>query len=208
MLIVVTKNFYELLGVNRQASRRQIRDAYRTLARTLHPDTRYSGEANSPAYSADDANKMAQVNDAWFVLSDSARRQEYDRSLGFGRSGTEPQAVEYEQPIFYSPSPFPWKGMLALLVAGVVAVLVFGANSEAPTNQPDQLLQSGSCVVFDGPAAVSEVSCATKHDAVVRQLIGYDMTCPSDTESFRDRQGMGTACIDRVQPLADPSNTG
>ncbi|MEY4874351.1 MAG: hypothetical protein RJB41_1053, partial [Actinomycetota bacterium] len=33
------------------------------------------------------------------------------------------------------------------------------------------------------------------HYGVVRQLIGFDMTCPSDTEAIRDRQGMGQACV-------------
>ena len=205
---MATKNFYELLGVNRDASTRQIRDAYRTLARTLHPDARHTSATNSATHSADDASQMAQINNAWHVLSDAVRRQEYDRSLGLMRAGAEPQTTEYVAPIFYPPSPFPWRWMLTLLIAGIIAVLVFGANSDVPPDKPDQLLQAGSCVIFDGPGAVSEVSCTTAHDAVVRQLIGYDMTCPSDTEPFRDRQGMGTACVDRVTPLVGPATSG
>jgi hypothetical protein len=39
------------------------------------------------------------------------------------------------------------------------------------------------------------VDCAAEHYGVVSQLIGFDMVCPSDQESYRDRQGMGTACV-------------
>ncbi|MEI6630952.1 MAG: J domain-containing protein [Actinomycetota bacterium] len=198
---MATENLYTLLGVKSDASTRQIRDAYRALARTLHPDTR------SESTGHDDLNKMARVNDAWHVLSDSRRRKEYDQSLGVTQSGSESQATEYVAPVFYSPSPFPWRGLVVLLILGITAVLVFGASNDVPSDTPDQLLQAGSCVIFDGAGAVSEVSCATTHDAIVRQLIGYDMTCPSDTESYRDRQGMGTACVDRLNPSATSSKS-
>ena len=59
----------------------------------------------------------------------------------------------------------------------------------------DGLIQSGSCVVVDENSAVSEVDCALEHYGVVSQLVGFDMVCPSDQESYRDRQGMGTACV-------------
>lgn len=71
---MATENLYTLLGVKSDATTRQIRDAYRALARTLHPDTR------SESIGHGDLNKMARVNDAWHVLSDSRRRKEYDQS--------------------------------------------------------------------------------------------------------------------------------
>jgi hypothetical protein len=61
--------------------------------------------------------------------------------------------------------------------------------------KPDGLLQSGSCVVVDTNQLAVEVGCEVDHYGVVRQLIGFDMTCPSDTEAIRDRQGMGQACV-------------
>jgi molecular chaperone DnaJ len=85
-----------------------------------------------------------------------------------------------------------------LIVAGTIGVLLLNAVSQpsAPTG-PDGLLSGGSCVVIDASQAAVEVPCSEPHDAVVQQLIGFDMTCPTDTEAFRDRQGMGVACVTR-----------
>src|SRR3954462_7290391 len=62
---------YERLGVANNASRDQIRDAYRTLARRNHPDAK--GEASASA--------MAEINEAWRVLSDPDRRAVYDAQI-------------------------------------------------------------------------------------------------------------------------------
>ena len=61
---------YERLGVSREASEREIRGAYRRLARASHPD-REGG----------DAEEMAALNEAYEVLQDPERRQAYDASL-------------------------------------------------------------------------------------------------------------------------------
>jgi hypothetical protein len=96
----------------------------------------------------------------------------------------------------YERAQFPWRMVLTFIFVGVVVVLVLNAFSgPAVVRGPDGLLQSGSCVVVDESGAASEVDCAAEHYGVVSQLVGFDMTCPSDQESYRDRQGMGTACV-------------
>ena len=55
------------------ASTGEIHDAYRALARVLHPDR---------SDSAAEPDDMAALNDAWFVLRDRERRAAYDRTLG------------------------------------------------------------------------------------------------------------------------------
>jgi hypothetical protein len=42
---------------------------------------------------------------------------------------------------------------------------------------------------------VSELACADPHDGTVEQLIPFDATCPYDLAGYRDRQGMGIACV-------------
>lgn len=64
---------YERLGVTVDASTDEIHDAYRTLARRVHPD-RSTRQA--------DTDDMAALNHAWFVLRDHDRRAAYDRTLG------------------------------------------------------------------------------------------------------------------------------
>lgn len=61
---------YEILGVDRKASAAVIEAAWKAQARELHPDRNKSADA---------AKRMAMVNHAHDVLSDPAKRKEYDR---------------------------------------------------------------------------------------------------------------------------------
>ena len=64
-------NYYEMLGVSRDASDKEIRQAYRKLARQYHPDV------NPGDPSAEE--KFKQINEAHGVLSDEDKRRKYDR---------------------------------------------------------------------------------------------------------------------------------
>ena len=66
------KDYYEILGVKRDASEAEIKSAYRKLARKYHPDVNKTKEAES---------KFKDINEAYEVLGDKAKRQRYD-SLG------------------------------------------------------------------------------------------------------------------------------
>ena len=68
-------DYYELLGVSRTASDAEIKRAFRTLARELHPDVSSAPDASS---------RFRDVAEAYEVLSDPARRATYDR---FGKAG-------------------------------------------------------------------------------------------------------------------------
>ncbi len=65
------KDYYSILGVNRNASEREIKQAYRKLARQYHPDIN-PGDKSAEA-------KFKQINAAYEVLSDKEKRQKYDR---------------------------------------------------------------------------------------------------------------------------------
>ena len=78
----VEKDFYKELGVSSDASADDIKRAYRKLARDLHPDTNPDPAA---------ADRFKAVSEAHSVLSDPAKRKEYDETRrlfaggGFGR---------------------------------------------------------------------------------------------------------------------------
>ena len=80
-----SKDYYQLLGVDRSAIAAQIRKAYRKLARKYHPDVNKSPEA---------ATKFAEVTEAYEVLSDAKKRKAYDRfghaGVGVGAGGFSP----------------------------------------------------------------------------------------------------------------------
>ena len=188
------KTLYDVLGVHRTAPTDRIRDAYRALAREHHPDL---SRADA------DSRAMADINKAWSVLSDPVRRMEYDRSLSptgerVGRPAGASGSSGHDRPAtVLPPARVPWRLLAVLGVCGAVFVVVVDAmSSPATPSKPDQLLQSGSCVVIDDRSEAVEVSCADAHDGVVRQLIAFDRTCPFDTQAHRDRQGMGLACVD------------
>src|SRR5437870_13167311 len=70
------RNFYDILGVSRNASAEEIRKAYRKLARKYHPDI---NPGNKEA-----ENKFKEISVAYDVLSDPEKRKLYDE---FGEAG-------------------------------------------------------------------------------------------------------------------------
>ncbi len=91
------KDYYETLGVKRDASPDEIRKAFRKLARKYHPDT--SKEKNA-------ADRFKEVNEANEVLSDPDKRKRYD-TLGAnwrgGQDFTPPPGWENMQWEFHGP---------------------------------------------------------------------------------------------------------
>lgn len=64
------KDYYEILGVERNASADQIKTAYRKLAKKYHPDIN-KGEGNQ--------EKFKEISEAYAVLSDNQKRAQYDQ---------------------------------------------------------------------------------------------------------------------------------
>jgi molecular chaperone DnaJ len=65
------KDYYEILGVKRDATEKQIKAAYRSLARKYHPDVNKGEKAAE--------EKFKEVSEAFAILSDADKRSTYDR---------------------------------------------------------------------------------------------------------------------------------
>lgn len=74
------KNYYEILGVQKNASEEEIKKAYRKLVRRHHPDVSDAPDADK---------KMGEINNAYETLKDSQKRSQYDKMLNnpFGQTG-------------------------------------------------------------------------------------------------------------------------
>ncbi len=72
------KDYYAILGVPRNATPEEIKEAYRRLAKEYHPDKNPSPEAEE---------RLKLVNEAYQVLSDPAKRAEYDALYDVMASG-------------------------------------------------------------------------------------------------------------------------
>jgi len=73
------KDYYRILGVDRDAAPAQIKKAYRSLAKKYHPDVN-KGEKQAEA-------RFKEINEAYAVLSDTEKRKQYDTfgAEGFGQ---------------------------------------------------------------------------------------------------------------------------
>lgn len=66
----MAKNYYDILGISKNASDDEIKKAYRSLAKKYHPDL-------NPG-NAEAAEKLKEVNEAYSVLSDKTKKSNYD----------------------------------------------------------------------------------------------------------------------------------
>ena len=73
---MAARDYYDVLGVSRKATQEEIKQAYRKLARKWHPDV---NPGNKEA-----AEKFKEISEAYQVLSDPKKRQQYD---SMGRAG-------------------------------------------------------------------------------------------------------------------------
>src|ERR1700692_2045675 len=81
MATTVKTDYYELLGVGRKAGAKDIRTAFRKLARKYHPDLNPGDKASE--------EKFKQLQEAYDVLSDTKKRQMYDQ-YGFYSENAPP----------------------------------------------------------------------------------------------------------------------
>lgn len=189
---------YQRLGVAPTATPEEIRKAYRNLARVHHPD-KHDGKTSTT---------MLEINEAWRILSDPVLRYKYDADLRSHRNEVDEQQTQQRNERLqtiaadaerrhFSPAKFPWKFVVAVIVLGTILILVLGAVGQSDDPAPiDNVLRVGSCVaVTEYQQEAYEVDCTEAHVGVVQQIVPFDAVCPYPLTAYRDRQGMGQACV-------------
>jgi len=82
----MSKNYYQVLGVENNASKGDIKKAFRRLAHQYHPDKKSGNET-----------KFKEVNEAYNVLSDDKKRAEYDAyGRVFSGAGSDPSTQGFD----------------------------------------------------------------------------------------------------------------
>ena len=93
----MAKSYYDTLGVSRDASEKDVRSAYRRLARKYHPDVNRGDKGAE--------SRFKEINEAYQVLADAENRKKYDR---FGENWRH--ADQFARAGAGGASPFTWFG--------------------------------------------------------------------------------------------------
>jgi len=168
------RDYYELLAVSRTASADEIKRAFRRLAREVHPDVSKEPDAD---------HRFREIVEAYEVLSNSERRELYDRfgHAGLRSGGFQPTAFDlgnlsdlfsafFGDDIFGAGGRSGGRGRGADIAARVeidLAEVATGANREVPFGVAvaEGTVQSPTLRFDRAPTVAARVACARFHAA-------------------------------------------
>jgi len=183
------KDYYAILGVSRNATDKEIKQAYRRLARKYHPDV------NPGDKSAEE--KFKEISEAYEVLSDPEKRAKYDQ---YGEMWKYYSEQQQQQPGGFS-SGGGWQDLRDFGFGGLgdlFATLFGDAFGRSRTAETDFDTTFGASLDVEYPI---EVSLEEAYSGATRALsVTLQDICPqcSGTGAARTRSGyftMGQACL-------------
>ncbi|MFP5327866.1 MAG: DnaJ domain-containing protein [Acidimicrobiia bacterium] len=127
--------FYELLGVEHDATHAEIREAYYERARRYHPDAHAQSGTRRRSTAE---RRMRALNEAWSVLSQPRQREVYDRALSEGTDPTEALRQKAENRALQTATGFrSWLGVCGVIQQGhgrktKLSLALDGATDLAP----------------------------------------------------------------------------
>jgi len=182
--------FYEELGVSPDASSELIHEAYRNLARLLHPDVQ-----TDPVLKASAEAQMKRINPIYQVLADPERRRRYDRELAVAEEPPAPIIV---------PGPLPlelfqryrgamvWVGAAAIC-AGFIFWLASRDAGPASGYSPEPAVTTAVPMVVKKKAAPAMASVVAPRNAAL------DRQRDDEARSLREQLAAMTAERDRLR---------
>ena len=133
-MAVTKRDYYEVLGVTREAPADEIKKAYRQMALKFHPDRNPGDEAAT--------KKFKEAAEAYEILSDSEKRQRYDRYGHAGLNGTAMHDFRSTDDIMSAFSEIFGGGLFGD---------IFGERRRGPRPGPDLLDEAGNRAGRGGP---------------------------------------------------------
>ena len=113
--MALARSYYEVLGVQRNATEADIKKAYRQMAKKYHPDMNKGDKA------AEAEEKFKEVNEAYSVLSDAEKRRQYD-AMGHDA---------FTQAAARAPARAASAGLAAVSAAALAGSRIFSARFSA-----------------------------------------------------------------------------
>ncbi|MFO7860003.1 MAG: DnaJ domain-containing protein [Desulfosalsimonas sp.] len=90
----MARSYYAILGIPADASHEEVKTAYRRLAKQYHPD-----------HAGGDSRKFRDIQEAYSVLADSAKRREYERHRQTGRVRVRTASSQRPGPARFDAEP-------------------------------------------------------------------------------------------------------
>lgn len=133
-------NYYEELGIRQDAALEEIRQAYKLLARLLHPDAQPDARLKAMAEC-----QMKRLNEILAILTDAQKRRQYDESLRespkaaleWAPPSPAPSAYRYYEILHFGLRHWFWV-LIGLVVVGVGIWCMEQRNPEAAQAVPSQ----------------------------------------------------------------------
>lgn len=176
------RDYYEVLGVKKNATKDEIKSAYRKLAKTYHPDNKETG----------DEAKFKEIQEAYDILYDDQKRSAYDQfgHAAFEQAGGNPGA-----------NPFQGGGFGGFSDLGDIFNSFFGGgrrqgpNPSAP-RRGDDVIQR---IKIDFMDAINgrDVELTIEVDEMCPSCNGTGANTPSDIVSCSQCQGRGYVSVRR-----------
>lgn len=217
-------NYYTLFGIDETADETAIKKRYRELSKLHHPDMGGSQE------------KMAEINEAFHVLSDWWRRKQHDEALGRARepaAAPQPQThTDFMQQTYTSPqrytaprhtSPtFSWRPVATwcALLAMAVGAMVFaiygqpvGTSAASPitaTNSPAETPFDTTAKAAEMPADTTPAASDIVDSANAAKPTGTDSSATNPTDANQPATGAAqdNQNTAQTQQPTEPCTTG
>ncbi|MBR9676610.1 molecular chaperone DnaJ [Candidatus Woesearchaeota archaeon] len=171
----MTKDYYKVLGVDKNATKEEIKKAYKKLAKKYHPDL----NKETP----DSETKFKEVNEAAAVLGDEKKRQQYDQfgseGPSFGGAGSDFSGFDFSN----FGGGFDFGDIFDSLFGGG------GARSRGPRKGSD--LQTEIVIELEDAAFGIDKTVSLRKFDVCEHCKGSGAEKPSDVEVCPTCQGTG-----------------